>query len=365
MHSVRVAISLCLFVVFIGICPFLYAESRLDGDPVLGEEILPEEEAILSEETAPEAEARLSAETAPEAETRPSAETAPKKDNLLSTKTAPDDDDFFDEDAYYALLFEAQPFVFQAPPVYKPRPFDEVFPGLSPARKYEIMNDYGLRYAFTKDESPNLIPAADSGINLLDQVMQRKPSHIIEALIVVPYQKRELDMLDIYNALGRIRNIKDQTLPTRGGGRASIFLDTTRIESARNRNPVPDPAQAHILPYSETMYLCLTEAFMGDLYVRGDITIGQRGITYSITNFSDIRFSLFRIMKAERFLSVIYLEPIKEGVLVYSLSGIYLPGFIADKLNLTYSMNIRISALINWIADGLREQDNIVAIPRK
>jgi hypothetical protein len=63
-------------------------------------------------------------------------------------------------------------------------------------------------------------------------------------------------------------------------------------------------------------------------------------------------------MKAEKFSTVIYLEPVKEGVLIYSISGLYIPGFIADKVNLTPSVNNRITVLLKWITSGLRTQEN-------
>jgi hypothetical protein len=75
-----------------------------------------------------------------------------------------------------------------------------------------------------------------------------------------------------------------------------------------------------------------------------------------MTNFRDVTFSLFSIMKAERFSAVIYLEPVKEGVLIYSMSGIYLPGFLVSRVNLTPNMNRHISVLLSWIIEGLERE---------
>jgi hypothetical protein len=86
------------------------------------------------------------------------------------------------------------------------------------------------------------------------------------------------------------------------------------------------------------------------------------GITYSLTNFTDVRYFLIPIMKAEGISIIIYLEPIKEGVLVYSMSGLHIPGFIADRVNITPSINRRISALVSWITDGLRRQESILIL---
>ncbi|MDR2596806.1 MAG: hypothetical protein LBC76_05725 [Treponema sp.] len=273
----------------------------------------------------------------------------------LRADPPPDDDPLLDDDFF---LFEAPTLVFEVAPILEPRSLDDIFPGLSRSKKRMVMDDDGLRYSFEKDGSPMFIPNPDSGIDLLSSVMAKKPSHVIEALVVVPYEKRELDMLDIYNALGRIKNIKDHKIYLDDDREMIIFTETTRLVSARNRKPVPDPPPTNTLPYSETMHLLFLDPYMGDLYLRGEVSISLYGITYSMTNFRDISYSIFRVMRAERFSAIIYVEPIKEGILIYSVSGLYLPNFIAKRVNLTPNMNRRITVLLDWIIEGLRIQED-------
>ena len=286
-------------------------------------------------------------ETASNEMLSPDEETPHDKSSPLSDEVVYDDDDFDD-----SLFFEAPTLIFQVPS-FETRYFDEIFPNFSRSQKRFIMSDTGLRNAFEKDEPPTLVPDPNSGVNLLSKVMAKKPSHLIEALVVVPYKKRELDMLDVYNALGRIRNIQDHVITLREK-EYKIFTDTTRLESAQVRKPIPDPPPANTLPYTETMYLRFVDYSMGDFYLRGEISVNLYGITYSLTNFRDVSYSIFKIMKAEKFIAIIYLEHIKEGILIYSMSGLYIPGFVANRINLTTSMNYRITILTNWIIEGLR-----------
>jgi len=289
------------------------------------------------------------------AQTPPDNEQIQKDDNPEDQSAAaaePADDDFYDDDLFY---FEAPTLVFEAPPV-ETRSFDDVFPNFTQIQKLRVMNGTGLRYSFEKDGSPTLTPGPDSGIDLLSRVMAKNPSHIIEALVVVQYRERELDMLDIYNALGRVKNIKDHKIIF-NDREIVIFKETTRLVSAKNRKPIPDPEPTNILPHSETMYLLFLDPYIGDLYLKGEVSVSLYGITYSITNFRDVSYSIFKVMKEERFNAIIYLEPIKEGVLIYSVSGLYLPNFIAKRINLTPNMNRRITVLINWITSGLRVQE--------
>jgi len=253
--------------------------------------------------------------------------------------------------------FEAPEIIYEVDPVIvEIRSYTDIFPGLTRNQMRIATGSNGLRNSFLSGASALYKPASGSGIESISSfVMQKSPSHIVEALIVVPYRKKELEMLDIYNALGLIRRIQEQELPNTNGYR--IFKDTTRVESDRNRRPVPDPAPVDTLPYTETMYLRFTDRTIGEIFIRGEITMSLYGITYSMTNFRDINFSIFTVMGKERFSTIIYLEPVKEGVLIYSMAGIFLPDFIASRLNLPLNINNRITVFTNWIIEGLRRQE--------
>jgi len=267
-----------------------------------------------------------------------------------------EEDSLFTDEYFEYLFFEYAGIIIEGSSNIQTRTFDDIFPDISRARKRNVMSGTGLRNTFESHESPLLIPSPDSGIDLLRAVRQKDPSHIIETAFVFPYSDRELDMLDIFNALRRIEDIKDQTVVLNNGSPYNVFTDTTRIESAQQRRVIPDPEPALELPYSETMYLRFTDTSIGNLFLRADISFSLYGVTYNLTNFRDVYYSIFRIMRAERVSIIIYLEPIKEGILIYSVSGMYLPGFIANRIDLTPTINRRISTLMGWITDGLRKQ---------
>jgi hypothetical protein len=265
-----------------------------------------------------------------------------------------DDEDFDDE----SFFFNAPTLVFEVPE-FDPRSFYDVFPNLSMRQRSSVMSSVGLRNAFEKKDTPTFSPNPDSGVDLYSKIMAKRPSHLIEALVLVSYGKRELDLIDIYNALRRIKNIQDYKLIVRDR-EYKIFQDTTRLESAQRRRPIADPPQTDTLPLSETMYLRFVDLSMGDLYLRGEVAVSLYGLTYTLTNFRDVTYSIFTVMKAERYLTIIYLEPVKEGILIYSMSGLYIPSFVSSRINLPLSMNYRITVLMNWITDSLRKEENNV-----
>jgi len=331
--------------------PFVFDESLRGEEPFPSEETFSYKESLPGEELLSFEELLFGAESSfrdepPGEEPLLSDEALPGEEPLLSDVPLTGDNSF---------VFEARDLIFEVP-TFETRSFDEIFPNLSRLQRRRAMSNVGLRNTFENDGSPMLLPDPNSRIDLLSIVMEKRPSHIVEALLVVPYKERELDMLDIYNALGRIESIKDQSISVNGDD-VYIFTESTRLESARNRRSVSDPSPAVLLPFSDTIYLRLKDAYFGNLFIRGDVSISLYGITYSMTNFTDVRYLLLPVMKAERFSAVIYLEPIKEGILIYSMCGFYIPGFIADRVNLTPNINGRIAVFISWITDGLRRQE--------
>jgi len=343
--------------------PFPEEETLLSEEPPpgeetpLAEETLPGEEALLVEEAPPGEETLLAEETIPGEEALLVEEAPSGEETLLAEETIPGEENIPDEeiDIDDFFFFESPPLVFEVP-TFEMRSLHTLFPNFSIRQRIAAMNNELLRNSFTKDESPTLIPNPELEIDLLSSAMKKSPSHLIEALMLVPYNKKELDLLDIYNALGRIEKIKEYPAYINDNA-LYIFTESTRIESDRRRRAIPDPLPAITLPFSERIYLCLKEYSMGNLFIRADISISMYGITYSMSNFTDVRYFLVPVVKAEKYITIIYLEPVKEGILIYSITGFYLPGFLADKINLTPNINRRIGIFIDWITDGLREQE--------
>jgi len=343
----------CKETAFIGLVILLFCLSPLWAFEE--ESILPSEETAVVEPAFAESAAIESAAAEENTQISGVEEPSFNDEEAVSLEEPSSEDLNFDD----FLLFETAGMVFEVPHlILEPRSIDDIFPDLTRSQKRIVRGSTGLRNSFEKNEAPLFKPSDDSGIELFDFVMSKKPSHIIEALVLVPYGKRELDMLDVYNSMREISVIKDQTITLRDN-QYKVFRDTTRLESARNRKPVPDPAPASELPYSETMYLRFTDATIGELFIQGDIKPGLYGITYNMTNFRDVNYSIFKVMKAQRFSAVIYVEPVKEGVIIYGISGLYLPGFIVSRMNLPNNMNYRISVLLNWIVSGLRKQESV------
>ena len=234
------------------------------------------------------------------------------------------------------------------------RSINDIFPGLGANQIGEAFSAAGLRNTFLQHETPLLAPAPGSGIDILSIVMGKNPSQLIEALIVIPYGGRRLTKLDAYNAIGRIENISRQTIFSRPrDAHVQVFEESTRLDGGRRSRPIPDPPPATILPSSEIVYIRLRDTSFGNTFFRGTLTTSPHGITYYLTNNAAIWFLMFPVMRAERFSAILYVEPVAEGMLVYSVAGITVPDFIANRINIAANIDRRVTIFLNWLTEGL------------
>jgi hypothetical protein len=235
------------------------------------------------------------------------------------------------------------------------RSFDEIFTTLGEARKREVFGDEGLIRSVKRNEKLEFIPAPNSGIDLAGVINRENPSYLAESLLVIPYQGHILDRLDIYNALGRIGDLKGRLYHSHTrNAEVALFEEATRIESERNTRAVADPPPSRVLPNSETVYIRLKDVNFGNSYYRGDMSVSPYGVTYNITNFRNISYLVFTVMKEGKFSAVLYMEPLTEGMLIYSMAGADASDFIAGLIDIPSAISKRLAVFIGWISDGLK-----------
>jgi len=238
------------------------------------------------------------------------------------------------------------------------RSFDELFPGLGAEQRKEVFSEDGFIHSLDKNEPLGLIPASGSGINLRGAIMVKQPSYLAESLLVVPYPGRTLTMLDAYNALGKIRDLKGRLYHSHTrNAEIPLFEDATRIESAKKTNPIPDPQDAKTLPSSETVYIRLKDVNFGNSYYRAEFSTGPYGVSYNLTNFKNLSYLLLTVMKEESFTAILYMEPLAEGMLVYSVAGADASDFIANRISLPSAIEKRLAVFIGWISDGIKQRN--------
>jgi hypothetical protein len=236
------------------------------------------------------------------------------------------------------------------------RSFDDVFPGLGTERRAEVFTGDGVIRTLEKDENPEFFPAPSSGIDLSSRMLGNGYGYLAESLLVIPYTEKPSNVLDAYNALGKVRNLKGRLYHsfTRDAD-IPLFEDATRLEGARRSGAVADPPAALSVPAAETIYIKLKDVNFGNSYYKADIVPQGRGIICGLSNFRTITYLFFPVMKEGRFSALLYLEPLDEGMMVYSMAGAEVSDFIASKIDIPSAISKRLAVFLGWISDGIRE----------
>jgi hypothetical protein len=59
-------------------------------------------------------------------------------------------------------------------------------------------------------------------------------------------------------------------------------------------------------------------------------------------------------MPEEKFQANLYLEPLDEGMLIYSLAGTDVSDFIANRIDIPSAISKRLAVFIDWVSDGIK-----------
>jgi hypothetical protein len=243
----------------------------------------------------------------------------------------------------------------RAPVFSQTRSLDDLFPSLGGDQRASVFSPGGLILSADSFSELQLVPSPRFDIDIAGPVPSRNFSCLVESLLVIPYKGDPAKILDIYNALGKIQNLKGRLYhsATRDAD-IPLFEDATRLKSARTNSPVADPPDASSIPRSETIYLRVKDANFGNSYYQADITTTPEGLLYYLSNFKSLTYLFVPVIKEGNFVTRMYFEPIAEGVLVYSIAGAEVSDFIASRINISSAIRKRLEVILDWVIDGLK-----------
>jgi hypothetical protein len=236
----------------------------------------------------------------------------------------------------------------------EPRSFNEIFPGIDAEIQEKVFSDTGFIASFNKPNF-NLLPAGGLDPQIAGKITGRRPDVLVESLMVIPYGEKPLELVDIYNAIGNIRDLKGRLYHS--GTRNQdipLFEEATRIESPKKTSPVQDPPRKSSVPPSETIYIRLKDTNFGNSYYRGDIRTNEYGFLYSLSNYKNMTYLFIPVIKEDKFISRFYFEPIAEGVLLYGIAGADVSDFIASKIDMPSAIKKRFEVILGWVIDGIK-----------
>lgn len=253
---------------------------------------------------------------------------------------------------FYALFFLINIIYASA----QTRSFDDIFPGISDDIRVSVFENSGFLRSFRKSDNSVLLGAERSSAidpRITNIILAKNPLFLIESINVIP-AKPDTNLLDIYNALGNIGGLKGRLYPSHSRGRdVPLFEDAMRILSENKTTAIPDPPPALRLPGNETIYIRLKDTHFGNTYYRAEIEVIQNGLRYTLTNFKNITYFFIPVIKEEKFTAQLYIEPIDEGILIYSVAGTDIADMISTRIDIESSISKRLAVITSWAADGI------------
>jgi len=234
------------------------------------------------------------------------------------------------------------------------RSFNEIFPDIDHDIRIAAFMDSGY---YRISQRANRLALLGSGQHsaidpqIINRVVNKNPGYLVESIFVIPQRQGTVSLVDVYNALGNIRRLNE--IPETGNQTSPIFRNVTRITGENQTTAIPDPAPANTLPGIETFYIRLKDINFGNIFFRAEMTLFQNGLRYTMSNFRNISFLFFPVIKKENFIAQLYIEPVAEGVLMYSIAGADIPEFLTSKINIDSAIIKRLDVFTSWAAGGI------------
>jgi len=241
------------------------------------------------------------------------------------------------------------------------RTFDEIFPHIRENVKTSAFSASGYVKSSQKARGFNILgnePGSRLDPEVVNIVLRRNPLYIVESIMVLQGVSGT-SLLDVYNALSNVRDLKGRLYNSHTRNQeVPLFEEATRIASERQTNAIPDPPPATTLPQSETVYIRLKDINFGNTYYRGDMALIHSqnrvfGLRYTLSNIRSMTYLFVPVIKEEKFIAQLYFEPIREGVLIYSIAGADISDFFAARISVDSAISKRLAVITSWAADGI------------
>jgi hypothetical protein len=237
----------------------------------------------------------------------------------------------------------------------EPRSIDEIFSNLSGEIREQVFSENGYSVSFERPAQFTLLPAHGLDPQISGRIIGKRPSVLLESLMVIPYGEKAVTLIDVYNVLGNIRDLKGRTYNsfTRKAD-VPLFEEASRVNGPKGTSILPDPPLKDSAPPAETIYIRLKDVNFGNSYYRGDMNLNQYGFLYSLTNYKDLTYLFIPVIKSEKFVAQFYFESIAEGTLIYSIAGADVSSFISSQTDMPSAIKKRLEVILSWVTDGIK-----------
>jgi hypothetical protein len=240
------------------------------------------------------------------------------------------------------------------------RAFNDIFPNLNQDIKTAVFKESGYVKSSQKTSGFVIIGNGQNSkldTQIVNNVLRKNPSFLVESILLLQGNPGFISLLDIYNALGKINDLKGRMYNSYTKNRpVPLFEEANRIVSDRQTTAIPDPPPTRTLPRNETIYVRLKDVNFGNTYYRAEMALIQNGLRYTLTNFRSMSYLFIPVIKEDKFIAQLYFEPIQEGILIYSVAGADISDFVASKIDMDSAISKRLNVINSWAIDGIKKK---------
>ncbi|HRU28528.1 MAG TPA: hypothetical protein P5082_06165 [Treponema sp.] len=240
------------------------------------------------------------------------------------------------------------------------RSFFEVYPKPQNLLLQRAISDEGV--LLIKENQIGLdaleyIPQINDDLHLETIFQTRNLTFLIESVkvIITPKESVNNSLQAVYFALQNVQTLKGRLYHSYTKNKdIPLFNDAYRIESLQTKKKIPDPQNLQITTIqNEQMFLMLDDANFGKSYYQAEITPMKKGILYTLTNVRSLNFGILPVVGEKKLIVRLYIEPLVEGLLIYSIAGADIPKIISSQVHMPSAIRKRLDVFIDWLVDGL------------
>lgn len=188
-------------------------------------------------------------------------------------------------------------------------------------------------------------------------IQQGKPTFLIETVRLLPLSK-PVSISRIYAALNRIGDLTGRTYRSASRGKeVPLFETATRIESLKRTTPVQDPVFPNIenikIPTSDSFFILLKDINFGNSFYKVEMQTYDKGFLFILSNAKNLSYGIIPVIGENKFISILYVEPLAEGLFLYNQAGAQVGSLIASQVHMPSAIRKRLDVFIDWFLDGL------------
>ncbi|AEJ19615.1 DUF6675 family protein [Gracilinema caldarium] len=236
------------------------------------------------------------------------------------------------------------------------RSLADLYPEKSKDSLNILFSEHGFIQTLEKStQKPMFEPLLDTPLYFNNIIQQRKPSFVIESARIISL-KNTVSLQNIFISLSRVRDLAGRTYKSSSRGKeVPLFETATRIESPRKPTPLEDPRNTihDVIPSKQVFYILLKDINFGNSYYKIEMQTYDKGLMFILTNAKTLSYGIIPVIGEDRFISVLYIEPLKEGLLLYNQAGAQVNSIISSQVHMPSAIRKRLDVFIDWLVDGL------------